>query len=104
MSGSNSKGFFGMLFGTGKPANVLPTKNTPVKAAQVVNAYSANPVNPVGASAPVMPNSKPNTNATVINVSGQALVGGRRKSQKKSKKSSKKSKSKKSKSKKSNRK
>jgi len=98
-------GWFTSIFG-GKAANVLPTKNTSGKATapsneaavsvnvarpqqQLVPSRSASPVNAknananakaangAGASAPVMPNSKPK-NATVINISGQAMVGGRR--------------------------
>jgi hypothetical protein len=117
-------GWFTSIFG-GKAANVLPTKNTSGKTAapsnqaavsvnvarpqqQLVPSRSASPVanvknananaknaNGAGASAPVMPGSKPNTanKATVINVSGNPLVGGRRNKSKKSKsKKSKKSK------------
>jgi len=61
--------------------------------ANTVRNGATNAVNRAGASSPVMPNSNPK-NATVLNVSGQALVGGKRKSKSKSKsKKSKKSKS-----------
>jgi hypothetical protein len=122
--------WFTSIFG-GKPANVLPTKNTSGKTAapsneaavtvnvarpqqQLIPSRSASPVanvanananananskkvNGVGASAPVMPGSKPNTanKATIINISGNPLVGGRRTKSKSKKTKSKSKKSKK---------
>jgi len=80
-----------------KNANV---KNANVKNANVKNANAnAKAANSAGASAPVMPGSKPNTanKATVINVSGNPLVGGRRNNSKSKNSKSKNSKSKKSK-------
>jgi hypothetical protein len=108
-------GWFTSIFG-GKAANVLPTKNTSGKTAapsneaavsvnvarpqqQLVPSRSTSPVanakaaNGAGASAPVMPNSKPkNANTVVLNASGEAMVGGRRNKSKSKKSKSKKSK------------
>ena len=108
------------LFGIKPKTNVLPTTNTrrtnaaaPANAAAVavarpeqqpvlsrapsVNsrnaAASTNAVNRSGASSPVMPQSLPPANAKVMNLSGNALVGGKRKSKKSKKAKSKKSKS-----------
>ena len=74
---------------------VANVKNANVKNANVKNANAnAKAANSAGASAPVMPGSKPNTanKATVINVSGNPLVGGRRNNSKSKNSKSKKSK------------
>lgn len=74
-------------------ANAANSKNANANA----NSKNANSANGVGASAPVMPGSKPNTanKATIINISGNPLVGGRRTKSKSKKTKSKSKKSKK---------